>query len=325
MSVMNTGFGTAVRLAAVGSVMLATPALAAEGGIGFYILGSKTTMGGYLPPPGAYGAVLNYFYTGDAGINFQTAGVTLSGGVEADAYVALPTALWVADTDILGGDLAFTLTTPVGGKRLEVGALSSPGRISFNVERDNFAFGDPVLGTSLGWHDGNMHYTLGSLISVPIGQWERGNPVNMGFNRWAIDTTAAATYLNPQTGVELSGAMGITYNFENPDTNYKTGTEFHAEAAAMMHTSQTFSIGLNGYAYKQISGDSGSGAVLGDFKGQVFAIGPALDYTFMVGHTPVVTNLRYFYEFGVENRLEGHAGFVNVLIPLGGQAPAGQH
>jgi hypothetical protein len=322
---MNTGVAATVGLVAMGSMMLGTPALAAEGGIGFYLLGSKTTMGGYLPPPGVYGAVQNYFYTGEASINFQTAGATLSGGVEADAYMALPTALWVADTDILGGDLAFSLTTPFGGKQVEIGVLSSGGLISLNAERDNFAFGDPVLGTSLGWHDGNMHYTLGSLINVPVGQWERGNPVNIGFNRWVIDGTAAATYLNPQTGVELSGALGITYNFENPDTDYKTGTEFHAEAAAMMHLSRAFSIGLNGYAYKQISGDSGSGAVLGDFKGQVFAIGPALDYTFLVGHTPVVTNLRYFYEFGVENRLQGHAGFLNVAVPLGGQAPAGQH
>ena len=62
---------------------------------------------------------------------------------------------------------------------------------------------------------------------------------------------------------------------------------------------------MNGYAYKQITGDSGSGAVLGDFEGQVFALGPALDYTFQIGQTPVVTNLRYFYEFDVENRTAG--------------------
>jgi hypothetical protein len=311
--------------AAAGASLLSQQALASEGGTNLYLLGSKTTMGGYLPPPGVYGSVQNYFYTGSADIEFQAGGVSLSGGVDADAYVALPTALWVSDADILGGNLAFSLTTPFGGKQLDVGLLATRTGFEANASRDNWAFGDPVLGTTLGWHDGKLHYSLGALLNVPIGQWEFGNPINIGFNHWAIDTTGAVTFLDPATGVELSGAAGLTFNFENPDTDYTTGTELHVETAAMLHVSHTLSFGLNGYAYKQLSGDSGSGAKLGDFKGQVFGIGPALDYTFLIGHTPVITNLRYFYEFGAENRLEGHAGFLNVALPLGGQAPQEQH
>jgi hypothetical protein len=309
-----------VQIAAL-AVVFASPALAVEGGTSFYLLGSKTTMGGYLPPPGFYGVLQNYAYTGSADIDFQSGGVTLSGGIDADAYYAMPTALWVMDQEVLGGNLAFSLTTPFGGKKLNVGLLTGRLGLEADAERDNWAFGDPVLGSTLGWHEGNLHYTLGTLVNVPIGQWEFGNPVNIGFNRWVIDATGALTYLNPQTGVELSGAAGFTFNFENPDTDYKSGTEFHAEGAAMLHLSHTFSMGVNGYAYEQLTGDSGSGAKLGAFEGQVFGIGPALDYTFMVGQVPVVTNLRYFYEFGVENRLQGHAGFLNVVIPLGGQSP----
>jgi hypothetical protein len=299
--------------------VLSSPAMAVEGGTSFYLLGSKTTMAGFLPPPGFYGLLQNYAYTGSADIDFETAGITLSGGVDADAYIALPTALWVTEADVLGGNLAFTLTTPFGGKRVEVGLITGRGGEA-DAERDNWAFGDPVLGATLGWHDGNLHYSLGTLINVPIGQWEFGNPVNIGFNRWVIDTTAALTYLDQTTGLELSGALGLTYNFENPDTDYKSGTELHAEGAAMYHASHTFSIGVNGYALRQITGDSGSGAVLGDFEGQVFAIGPALDYTFMIGQRPVATNLRYFYEFSVENRMQGHAGFLNIALPLGGHS-----
>lgn len=296
----------------------APPALAVEGGTSFYLLGSKTTMAGYLPPPGFYGILSNYGYSGSADIDFETAGVELSGGVNADAYIALPTALWVMDKDVLGGNLGFTLTTPFGGKRMDAGVITGRRGIELNTDRDNWAFGDPVLGATLGWHEGNLNYTIGTLINVPIGQWEFGNPVNIGFNRWVIDTTAAFTYLDPKTRFELSGAAGVTFNFENPDTNYKSGTELHAEGAAMLHVAHGLSLGVNGYAYEQITGDSGQGAVLGGFEGRVFALGPALDYTFKVGQTPVVTNLRYFYEFGVENRLQGSAGFLNVAIPLSG-------
>jgi hypothetical protein len=33
---------------------------AAEGAIGFYLLGSKTSMAGFIPPPGTYVSDLNY-------------------------------------------------------------------------------------------------------------------------------------------------------------------------------------------------------------------------------------------------------------------------
>lgn len=62
-------------------------------------------------------------------------------------------------------------------------------------------------------------------------------------------------------------------------------------------------------------------AVLGPFKGRVFAIGPALDYTFKIGKIPVVTNIRYLHEFGVENRMKGDVGFLNLAIPISVAAP----
>ena len=73
------------------------------------------------------------------------------------------------------------------------------------------------------------------MVNVPIGSYAKANLVNMGFNRWAADVTGAMTYLNTDNGFELSLAPGITFNGENPATNYRTGTEFHIEGAAMQH------------------------------------------------------------------------------------------
>jgi len=309
-------------MATIGALVLAQPTFAAEGGTGFYLLGSKSTMAGYLPGPGFYGSVSNYFYSGSGNIDYQAGGVTVSGNVNADAYVGLPTVLWILDQDVLGGNLGFSMTMPMGGKSLSADALlTGPkgGVLGTNYDNDHWDFGDPVLGAIWGGHSGNLHYTFNSLLNIPVGPWEKGNPLNLSFHRWALDTTAALTYLNPSNGIELSGAMGFTFNGENSDTNYKTGTEFHLESAAMLHVSRTLSFGVNGYFYDQVTGDSGSGAVLGDFKGQVLALGPALDYTFMLGETPVVTNLRYFHEFNTTHRLEGDAAFLTVSVPLGGQ------
>jgi hypothetical protein len=42
-------------------------------------------------------------------------------------------------------------------------------------------------------------------------------------------------------------------------------------------------VGLVGCAYDQLPGDSGSGAVLGPFKGRVYSIGPQASYFFPFG------------------------------------------
>ena len=39
-------------------------ALAAEGGTGWYLLGSRTEMAGYLPPPGFFAQSTNYYLLG---------------------------------------------------------------------------------------------------------------------------------------------------------------------------------------------------------------------------------------------------------------------
>lgn len=298
-----------------------TIAIGAEGAAGFYLLGSKTTMAGVLPPPGTYAQDINYLYSGSASANvsLEFAGLTLSSGIDADVYYNVPLGLWVAPEKVLGGYFASVVMVPIGWKDVTAGAtLSGPGGavLTGRIQDEDANFGDPVLGTSLGWHDGSWHWNIGSLLNVPIGYWERGNLANIGFNRWAIDTTGAITWLDPSVGLELSGAAGFTFNFENPDTDYRTGTEFHLEFAAIQNFSKRFGLGINGYYYDQITGDSGSGARLGSFEGRVFAIGPAINLNFDLGGIPVTTNLKYFREFEAKNRLEGDAGYVTVTMPL---------
>nr|WP_234793168.1 transporter [Ensifer adhaerens] len=86
--------------------------------------------------------------------------------------------------------------------------------------------------------------------------------------------------VQPGTDFDLSGAAGFTFNGENPATDYRTGTEFHAEWAVTRHFGQEFSTGVAGYFYQQVTGDSGPGASLGDFKGRIAAIGGTMGYNF---------------------------------------------
>jgi len=71
-----------------------------------------------------------------------------------------------------------------------------------------------------------------------------------------------------------------------------------------------------GYVYKQLTGDSGSGATLGTFKSRVSAIGPQTGYFFKVGDRQRYANLKGYYEFDAKNRPEGWNVWLTLSIPL---------
>lgn len=328
----------AAAVVAGGMVLAPATADAGESATSVYLLGSKGAMAGFTPPPGLYVADANYYYSGSAsgtaakGVALPRLGGNVSVDIEVDgkAYYNIPTAVWVAPQQVLGGNIGFSLMMPIGWKDVGVdltaqgtftlppplGITLNPG-LSFSFGDDKAAFGDPLLGSFVGWHSGNWHWNVGVLVNVPVGQWETGQLANIGFNRWAFDFTSAVTWLDPKTGFELSGAAGVTFNSENHDTDYKSGTDFHLEFAAIQHFSKQFAVGLVGYHYQQLTGDSGAGAVLGDFKGRVTALGPTITYDFMVGQVPVMTSLKWMHEFNVENRLKGDMGMLTLTVPLG--------
>ncbi|NHF74757.1 SphA family protein [Paracoccus xiamenensis] len=300
-----------------GAVVAAAPTFAAETGVGFYLLGSKGPGAGIVPPPGVYVQNDLYFYSGSADADRQfPVGGEIIAGIDANAQINLTSALWSTPWQVLGGNVAFTATLPFGAQDVSASAFIPGIGLGRAVDDDLFTLGDPVAGAMIGWHSGNLHWNVGTLINVPIGNYQEGEIANLSFNHWGVDISGAATWLDPTTGLDISGAAGFTFNAENPETDYRTGTEFHAEWAISKAVSQDLSLGIIGYYYKQISGDSGDGARLGDFKGQVAAIGGTVGYNFMAGSTPVSLRAKIYREFSARNRLEGTAGYLTVSVPL---------
>lgn len=87
-------------------------------------------------------------------------------------------------------------------------------------------------------------------------------------------------------GLEVSLATGVTFNWTNTATNYRTGTELHLEGAVSYNLTPAFSVGVVGYHYEQLTGDTGTGANLGAFEGRVSALGGTVGYNFKLGETP---------------------------------------
>lgn len=328
------------------TTLSSTSAFAAEDAKSMYLLGVTASMAGMTPPPGFYASSFTYLYgataTGNVALS-RTLGadgqslpsfvnLETNAKLKAKAQVALDvlSALYVAPERILGGQVGFGLLVPIGYQSLDLNinaltALNFPNGTTlqrgnrFGTSQNTFAFGDPLATAFIGWNEGHFHWKLTGLLNIPIGSYDKTNLVNMGFNHWAADVTGSFTWLDPTLGLEISFAPGFTFNAENPATNYRTGTEFHIEAAMMQHFSKDFSIGVAGYYYRQLTGDSGTGALLGSFKGEVSAIGPNIAYNFKIGSVPIITSVRWLKEFNAKNRMAGDAGFITVTIPLGGQ------
>ena len=112
--------------------------------------------------------------------------------------------------------------------------------------------------------------------------------------------------MEPHTKLEFDSAIGVTFNAKNPATDYKNGDEFIWDWAVGKKFANGLEVGVAGYAYQQLTGDSGSGAKLGTFKGSVFAVGPQVVYNTVLMHRAVLFNFRNYQEFDAENRFEGN-------------------
>jgi hypothetical protein len=303
------------------SGLLAAPATATESGTSFYLLGQRgQNAAGVIPIEGVFFAVPNYYYSGDiSGSRQLPVGGSLALGLDAGVFLTLPTAIWATPVDIAGGKLALSGTVVYGQSDITArGTLEIPGIGVRAAEAadDRWALGDPVFAATLGWILGDTQVSVVGSVNIPIGDYEEGRLANISLNRWVSDITSAITWRRADSNFELSAAAGFSWNGENDDTDYDSGNEIHLEAAAFYHLNARWSVGVNSYYQKQVSGDSGAGAALGSFKGKVFGIGPGVTGNFMLGSKPVSMAFRYFVESNVENRMDGEAAHLMFSMPL---------
>jgi hypothetical protein len=286
---------------------------AAEAAFGSYAVGGNAFNAGVTPPPGTYVSTVAGFYHGEIGGSLPFHGIILNAGAKVDFFTSALAALYVPDKKVLGGNLGLSVSVPFG--HVDFAAAVSVGPLSVSREVDGWGLGDITPRVQLGWQHGDFSYTVWLQTVTPTGRYDVGFTPNIGLNRPGIDTGAAFTWTDKKwTQLQFNGATGITFNFENPATDYKTGTEFHFEWAIGYELRKGLMLGIAGYDYRQLTADSGRGAVIRPFKSRVDAIGPALNYTTVVGKTPVIFDLRHYEEFNAKARFEGNQTIGSITV-----------
>jgi hypothetical protein len=285
---------------------------AAEGGYSNYIPGTYGDFAMAVEPETRL-TLRNdiYYYTADGD------GSIRSGRIEAEADLTftlnMTTVLYKPGVELLGAQYAFGVLVPVVRADIEAGI--TVGNFNVGVQDDTTGLGDVTLvPLMLFWNRGNLHTSFAHYIITPTADYDDANLANAGLNYWSFDTDFALTHLNMETGREFSMNVGHIYNTENSDTDYQTGQELHLDAVFNQFFSDSFAVGVHGFYLKQITGDSGDGASLGDFKGEAAGIGPALLWSTQVGKKDVSFIAKWLHEFHAERRIKGDHFFMSFAL-----------
>lgn len=308
-------------------VVLATlvplSAHAEEGGSGHYAPGGAASFIDTLPgKPGL--AIANYFsfYDGSASASKQLSLggfiVTGTAGLKATAYADTVMALYQTPLKLLGGYYAVAVAIPyvwvkakAKGEVKFTGPLGNTITFSSSVSDSANGIGDiafyPFM---LGWTglNGDLKYDVRLGIYAPTGHYETGKLANLGKNYWTFEPAVSLSYISSKIGLELSAFAGMDFNTKNHKTDYRSGTQFHLDITAAEHLplfGGIIGVGANAFYYQQITGDRGSGAILGDFKGRTVGIGPVLSYMTKIWKKDLVAEVKWLPELEVKKRLKG--------------------
>ena len=286
----------------------------AEFGTGPWVKGYTDVFGGVIPTaPGVYDRTDAYHYSGSAGTTIFNGRVGVS--VDQDYTATLAAFNIVTPWKILGGTFAMAVVPTVIAMDVDVGlelpAFTGPrGRTfgPFNIERGdtNLAIGDTAFSPFLlGWNAGNFHWNVGVFGFAPTGDYSTKQLANTSLNHWAVMSRLAATYFDPQTGWQATGAAIYSVNWENPDTDYETGDILNLEGSITKNFGP-LGLGVVSYAMIQTTGDSGAGARLGAFESKVYAVGPILTFTTNADPAKALTIIiKGYHEFDAEHTFEG--------------------
>jgi hypothetical protein len=307
-------------VATIVAVSVGEAAMAVEGGIGAYFMGTRDTLAGIVPPPGTY-LSFSYDYLNGSVEGIAISGIPIRANTDLELNLFRVGITQAFEGQFLGGTPAVNVTLPFPNVGVSFTGVTPP-LDGATVEDDTFGLGDITLSGLIGWHDDRLHYSAGLSIYAPTGSYTPAtidvanrtidNLANTSKNVWSFQPFVAATWLNPENGREFSGAASLLFSSKNDATDYQTAPAVQLEGAIVQRIPSGWGFGLSAYHYEQIDNDSGSGAELTQaflgaesLRARVSGIGPII--TFSGGQLfggDVSLKAKYVNEFNAKRRFE---------------------
>ena len=324
-----------VSAALAGALALAT-GVAQAGEIGHFNGGFMNIRDYFVPEPGFYGAVYNYFYTTDRlndrnGDKISTVtiergrGVDVTVGVEVsvDMYVLAPTLIYVVDVGLLGIRYGALITPTFANANLDAALSAAAGR-GGNVGTDSFGVGDlfvqPIwLGKTLPHWDFAFAYGFYApvgkygteTVTLPVvGPVETEASDSLGFGFWTNQLQGSIAWY-PWADKRLAVATALTYetNGKKQDFDLTPGDNltFNWGLSQFLPLKQDqtllLEVGPAGYDTWQITDDTGSIAT--NVRDEVHAVGGQLGLAYLPWHAALT--FHGFYEFAAKDRFQGES------------------
>ena len=291
------------RLAAIAALLIATAASAYDQPA--VNLGFTSFIDG-IPPagPGWYFAQYIQYYSADT-----LPDLPFPGDPELEAWISLTQLIYQHPKPLLGGaNLGLDLILPA---------------VAFDLTPDGTpltardGLGDLLVGPYLQWApimgaNGPIFVHRIELQTIlPTGEYDETRSINPGANVVSFNPYWAATwFITPKW--TLSGRFHYLWNAENSDPNSPDPTVEDTQAGQAIHANfateyevvaQHLRLGINGYAFRQITDSKVNGDELSSGKEQVIAVGPGALWSFSPNNH-LFANL--YFEMDAENRPEGN-------------------
>jgi len=272
----------------------------------------------------------------------------------ADAYVALPRVTYITANKFLGAHVGFTAMVPLVRRQTAISALTTlnssdvaklgsvvgaptaagvQAKAQAGVNANTTALGDkqsdshaglgdlefaPLLNWEIGDH---QTATLTPTLIVPTGQYDKNRATNPGFGKF-YTFRPSFQYGFIGDGWDVGARMVLSFNTKNKDTNYKSGTMFNVDFAAMKFVTEDLRLGVQGYVVNQLTKDSSDDVnvqaaidAADGAKMRAYAAGPALGW--IVNGGEMVVEGKLLKEFGARNRSEGTTYMLMLSKPFG--------
>jgi hypothetical protein len=333
-----------IRAAVLMLGISAAPVTAEAAEISHFVPGVMNIRDYFVPEPGFYGALYNYYYTTDRlndrhgdEVDSVTVnpgpgpGLTIDVDVDVDLYALAPGLIWVSNWRILGAKYAAYVAPSFSTTSISANLSVATG-IGGSIDNDpDMGVGDLfVQPLWLGWDPKHWDIGLAYGFYAPVGRYDTrrvsfpgGRSVevesadNLGLGFWTHQFQGALAWypwLNKATALTAVVTYEINQNKQDFDLTPGQNLTFNWGVSQYLPLTKDqrllLELGPAGYCSWQITRDTGSDAAASSPRDQVQAAGGQIGLTYIPWY--LVFNFHAFAEFASEERFQGQAYGINL-------------